>query len=110
MEKVKKYKAYYGLGGGFGGAKDYEIVEANNREDAVDVAYELACETYSSHEGIHGLEDWQDVLKRLNKEEYEDEPLDGDNEDHAKIVDEAYNESREIWLDYWVEECEENEE
>lgn len=105
MSKTKKYKAYYGLGGGFGGAKDYEIIETNDEEEAEDMAFELACQTYSSYEGLYGLEDWGDVLKRLNGE-CSGEPLDEDNEEDVKIIDEAYNESRETWLDYWVEEYE----
>ena len=37
---MAQYKVYAGLGGGFGGAKYIETVEAANEEEATDIAYE----------------------------------------------------------------------
>jgi hypothetical protein len=99
---MPKFKVYAGLGGGFGGARYETTEEFESEEKAVDYAYECACQVYESYAGLHGLLDWDGVKEDLivsgfyTEEEITDE-----------IIEEAYNESREIWLDYYVKEVQE---
>lgn len=48
MENENKYKGLYiigyGLGGGFGGARIFEVIEAGNQEEAENIAWVSACE------------------------------------------------------------------
>ena len=95
---MAQYKVYAGLGGGFGGAKYIETVEAANEEEASQIAYEYAVEEYESYEGLHGLASYGDVVD--NPEEY---GLDEDCQNEEYLW-EAYEEERSTWLDYYVEE------
>ena len=80
----------YGLSGGFGGIQNYEVIEAYNQNDADKQAWELACETYESYVGMHGLRELSEIME---EDEIEDE-------DEAM---EVYNEEREGWIDYSAE-------
>lgn len=84
------YKLYVGLGGGFGGATYQQTVECEDEQAALDWAYEDACEEYERYAGLHGLRDIDDIMEE-----------DGVDED---VAWEIYEEEREGWLDYWVEE------
>ena len=95
---MAQYKVYAGLGGGFGGAKYIETVEAASEEEAADIAYECAVEEYESYEGLHGLVSYGDVVD--NPEEY---GLDEDCQNEEYLW-EAYEEERSTWLDYYVKE------
>ena len=95
---MSTYKIYAGLGGGFGGAKYIETVEAANEEEAARIAYEYAVEEYESYEGLHGLASYGDVVD--NPEEY---GLDEDCQNEEYLW-EAYEEERSTWLDYYVKE------
>lgn len=79
----------YGLGGGFGGQRNFEVIEADNEEQAEKVAYESACEEYESYVGMYGL---RDISQIMEEEEVEDE-------DEALQI---FEEERESWLDYSV--------
>jgi hypothetical protein len=90
---MKKFKLYYGLGGGFGGAREDErIFEFENEDEALKDAFEMACEEYESYAGLHGLRDINDIMEEDNVDEEE--------------AYEIFCEERESWLDYWVEEME----
>ena len=93
---MAQFKVYAGLGGGFGGAKYIETVEAANEEEAANIAYEYAVEEYESYEGLHGLASYGDVVD--NPEKY---GLDEDCQDEEYLW-EAYEEERSTWLDYYV--------
>lgn len=90
------YKLYVGLGGGFGGATYQQTIECKDEQTALDWAYEDACQEYESYAGLHGLRDIDDIIEE-----------DGVDEDGAC---EIYEEEREGWLDYWVEETDSLEE
>jgi len=77
----------YGLGGGFGGARNFEVIQADSQDDADKWAWESACEEYENYSGMHGLRDVSQIMEEDNIED-EDEAL------------EVYNEERESWLDY----------
>lgn len=96
---MAQYKVYAGLGGGFGGAKYIETVEAANEEEAADTAYEYAVEEYENYEGLHGLASYGDVVG--NPEKY---GLDEDYCQNEEYLWEAYEEERSTWLDYYVKE------
>ena len=81
-----KYFITYGCGCG----NEYAVIEAKNKDDAMNYARECAIENYQSFEGFHGVLDWAEV-----KEEYE---LEDDYE-----VDIAYAEEIENSIDYGVE-------
>lgn len=95
---MPKYKIYAGLGGGFGGGYYIKTTLETTREWAEEEAYDEACEIYDSYGGTQGLFDREEAL--------EEDPDLNDEE-----LDEMYNEDRENWVDYWVEEeTEENRE
>ena len=77
----------YGLGGGFGGARNFEVIQVDSLEDAEKWAWESACEDYENYAGSNGL---RDVSEIMEEDEIEDE-------DEALQV---YEEERENWLDY----------
>jgi len=84
-----KWFISYGLGGGFGGASNFEIINAKNEEEASIYAWEKACQDYESYAGSNGLRT-------------EDEIMEEDNVDQ-ETAEEMYNEERESWLDYSAE-------
>jgi hypothetical protein len=79
----------YGLSGGFGGARNFEVIQADNLDDAENLAYQGACEEYESYVGLYGLRDLGEIME---EEEIEDE-------DEAIGI---FKEERESWLDYSV--------
>ena len=79
----------YGLSGGFGGIRDYEVIEADSQDEASEIAYESACEYYEGYVGNYGLRDIQDII-------YEDNV----DEEEAEYI---FEEEREGWLDYIAE-------
>lgn len=90
-----KYKITYGLGGGFGGASDEEVIECENYDQAIDEAWEKACEVYDQYDqydGLHGLRSVSDIMEE-----------DGLNEEEAY---ETWKDERESWLEYSAEEIE----
>jgi len=86
MNKEKYYIIGSGLGGSFGGIRDYNVIKFNSLEEALECAEFDAKETYQSYEGSGGLRDLCQVM--------EEDQL---NEDDA--VDE-YNQEVESWIVY----------
>jgi hypothetical protein len=84
-----KWFISYGLGGGFGGADNHEVIDADNQEQAEEYAYEMACQEYDSYAGLHGLRDLEMIMDEDECEEEEAEM--------------TYNVERESWLDYSAE-------
>lgn len=76
----------YGLSGGFGGAQNYEVIEAENQAEADEIAFEMACDEYEQYDGMYGLRSIDDIME-------EDELDESDAE-------EQWIEEREGWLDY----------
>lgn len=95
---MAQFKVYAGLGGGFGGAKYIETVEAATIEEAGQIAYEYAVEEYGDYEGLYGLTSYGDIVTSPA-----DFGLDEDCEDE-ELLWEAYEEERSTWLDYYVKE------
>lgn len=79
----------YGLGGGFGGARTFEVVYANSEEDAMQMAFDCACEEYEQYAGSNGLRCIDEIM--------EDEDIDDED-----LAIEIYEGERESWLDYSV--------
>lgn len=77
----------YGLGGGFGGIRNHETIQANSQEEANEEAYYSACQEYESYAGSNGLRDVDQIMEEDEIEDY-DEAL------------EVYEQERESWLDY----------
>jgi hypothetical protein len=77
----------YGLSGGFGGQRNFEVIEVSSQEEADIMAWENACEEYDRYAGSNGL---RDVGQIMEEDGIEDE-------DEAE---EAFSEEREGWLDY----------
>ena len=92
MMKENYYIIGYGLGGGFGGINQYEVikVEMGNEESKKDYvskeAYYKACEEYENYSGMYGLSSIEDIM--------EEEDCD---EEEALVL---YEEERESWLEY----------
>ena len=94
-EKMK-FLIKAGLGGGFGGVDmlDGEIYEFETRESAEEMAYVLACDEYSEYEGLHGLRDIEQIMEEDGIDDYDEAVC-------------CYEEERESWLDWSVEEIKE---
>jgi hypothetical protein len=82
------YKIYFGLGGGYGGARYDSTEEFDNEEEAEEYAYERACETFESYNGLYGLQTVEEIMKE-----------EGVDEEYAE---EMWNEQRDNWVDYRV--------
>jgi hypothetical protein len=88
---MAEYNIYAGLGGSFGGSKYIETLEFDSEDEAIDYAYEIACEKFEQYAGLHGLTSYKKIK--------EDNPDLSENE-----IEELYNEERERWLSYKIEE------
>jgi hypothetical protein len=90
LNEDNSYEGYYiigwGLSGGFGGIRNYEVISEDSLEKAEMAAYYKAVEEYEQYSGMHGLRSVEDIMDE-----------DGVDSDEA---DEIYNEEREGWLDY----------
>ena len=78
------------MGGGFGGADNYEVMKARSLRDAEEYAYEMACQEYEQYDGMHGLRSISDIMEEdgLSMEDAEQD----------------WQYERESWLDYGAEE------
>jgi hypothetical protein len=77
----------YGLAGGFGGARTFEVIQVDSQEEADKWAWENACDEYDRYAGSNGLREVGEIMQEDGIED-EDEAL------------QAYEEERESWLDY----------
>lgn len=84
------FKIHYGLGGGFGGAINHETLDFEDAEDAELYAWKAACEEYEQYDGMHGLQTVEEIMEEENVPELD--------------AQEMWEEHRESWLDYRVEE------
>jgi hypothetical protein len=103
---MKRYKIYAGLNGGFGGAHYQETKEFESEIEASEYAYVLACEEYESYGELHGLltteQAEEEATQNTDREDFES---DQDYEDAiTEHVQELFNEDREKWINYYVEE------
>lgn len=94
-----KYKIYAGLGGSFGGAKCHGSYEFPSLKEAERYAYDLAWEEYQSYEGSHGILSWDDVYENCLASEWI-EPEAQSEAEIASIVDDAYLEEVESWIQW----------
>lgn len=87
-----KFKIRYALGGGFGGCEnmEWEEIEAEDLDEANDIAYENACDEYESYAGMHGIRDIPEIMEE-----------EGVDEEEAQDV---FMEDRESWIEYEAEE------
>lgn len=93
---MEKYNIYAGLGGSFGGAQYQYTIEANNKREAEEIAYNEALEIYQDFEGTYGIMDWNDCAISLEIDPYTE------NNDLIAEVDELYNEEMENWIKYYA--------
>lgn len=93
------YKIYAGLSGSFGGAIFQGVYEFASQKEAEKYAYDLAWEEYESYGGNHGLLDWDGVYEDLLESEWIEPGAQSDAE-IENIVDAAYLEQVEGWLEY----------
>lgn len=84
-----KWFISYGLSGGFGGADNFEVIEAESEDEAISYAWEMACEEYEGYVGLYGLRTTDQIMEE-----------DGVDEEEAEM---SFNEERESWLDYSAE-------
>lgn len=77
----------YGLSGGFGGARNFEVVQVNTQEQAEKWAFDSACEEYERYVGMYGLRGLSQIMK-------EDEIAD------VAEAQQVFEEERGSWLDY----------
>jgi hypothetical protein len=89
MSEIKKWRVFSGLSGGFGGGSEIGTFEGTE-DEAVEYAWGESCNIFDSYSGNNGLRSVSDIMDDDNVEEEE-----------AEII---YEDERESWLDYWVEE------
>jgi hypothetical protein len=77
----------YGLAGGFGGERNFEVIQVDTQEQAEEWAYEVCCEEYERYAGSNGLREIGEIMEEENIED----------EDEAQQV---FEEERESWLAY----------
>lgn len=77
----------YGLSGGFGGARTFEVIQADSLEEAESWAWDSACNEYDRYVGMYGLREISQIMEEDGIED----------EDEAT---EIFNDEREDWLDY----------
>lgn len=102
------YNIYAGLGGGFGGAYFQYVSDARDEATAEQEAYELACEIFDNQIGV-GIESHEDLMEEavveVDREDYNTE------EEYQKALDcyveSSYNDLRDSWIEYYVEETDE---
>lgn len=105
---MKQYNIYAGLGGSFGDANYQYTTLCETEDEALDEAYERACEEYEQYEGLHGLPSWEDATREyceelgISQEELED------TDEESLAIEEYYNEARENWLAYHIVPTEED--
>ena len=99
---MPKFKIYVGLGGGFGGDEYKYTEEFDTEECAQEQAYYDACEEYDSMAGLHGLRSWKECEQEA-MEEFDNFSA-ADQSELEELTDQIYQEERESWLDYHVEE------
>ena len=75
----------YGLSGGFGGIRDYEVIRTIDLEDANKWAYDQACDIYESYSGMHGLSSMSEIMEENDCDEEE--------------AQEIYNDERDSWIE-----------
>lgn len=103
MEKVrdvsnaKEYNIYSGLGGGFGGAKYQYTGLFNSQEEAIDEAYQRACEEYYSCSEHHGLLTYKEAEEQAINEGYTP-----GTKDFEEYISEVFQEDLESWVDYYA--------
>lgn len=90
------YRLYINSVGG--GTECEGPFQYEKEEDAISEAYTMACEDYESFSGNHGITGIGDIMDCP-----EDYGLDSDADQEACW--EAYCEERESWINYWVEEA-----
>ena len=80
------FEIRYGMGGGFGGAGDWEETECPDLETAAKEARQLAIECYQGYEGLHGIRGINEIIDEdgVEREEAED----------------MYWEEVDSWIDY----------
>lgn len=105
---MKVYKIYAGLGGGFGGAEFQGTYEFNTPEEADKAAYDMAWEIYESYGGNHGLSDWDAVYEDCLESEWID-PASMTESEIEQVVNDAYIETVEGWLEYYAKETDSDE-
>lgn len=89
IKETKEWMVFAGLGGGFGGATEQGMFIGTEDEANME-AWRLSTDEYEGMVGMHGLRDTDEIM----------EEDDVDYEEAQQI----YNEERESWLDYRVEE------
>ena len=86
---MKKYRIFAGLSGSFGGAKEQGVFTFSDEDEAIEEAYQAACQIYESYEGLHGLRTAREIM-------YEEECC-------MEFAEDIYYEERQNWLAYCVE-------
>lgn len=81
-----------------GGIECENPIEFKSEEDAMYYAREIAIEDYEMFEGYHGIPNMEDIFDNWEEYGLEEYP----SQDAAW---ECYQETRENWIDYWVEEA-----
>ena len=98
---MERFHLYASLGGGFGGARYNQTIEAEDIEEAYEYAHDLAVEEYQSYEGLHGIMNWGDCYEDAMESGFIDESTMTEDE-IATYVDDMYQEEIEGWIEYYA--------
>jgi hypothetical protein len=95
---MKKYLIGYGLNGGFGGIREYLIVEEEDMLSAMVTARQFAIAEYECYEGMNGVMDYGDCVREVAENMcIEQDELEIDD---FYAVDCMYGEEVDSWIEY----------
>ena len=96
------YNIYAGLNGSFGGIRYQCTCDYDTDHEALEYAYNLACGSYESYAGLHGLKTFGDAIKEAYELGEFDKDTPQDDLEFVEYAEDIYNEYMEGWLTYSV--------
>ena len=98
---MERFHLYAGLGGGFGGVRYNQTIEAEDIDEARECAYDLAVEEYQMYEGLHGVMSWENCYEDASESSFINEDTMTEKEIN-EYVDDMYQEQIEGWIEYYA--------
>lgn len=95
-----EFKLFAGLGGSFNNETCIGVEDFENKDDALDAAYEAACEIYDQYSGTHGVSSQEEILLDLKGDETYSELTEDELDEEAWII---YDKERESWVIFHIE-------
>ena len=94
-----KFEIFAGLNGSFNNEVSIGIEEFDSKEEALDAAYEEACDIYDRYSGTQGLNSQESIVLDRKKDKIYADLTEDELEEEAW---EIYDQERETWLKFHV--------